>query len=53
MQGAGIYSGDLMVVDRSKTARHGDIVIDWLKAPAGESMEFMRQYPADRMKVAM
>lgn len=26
---------------------------DWLKAPAGESMEFMRQYPADRMKVAM
>lgn len=26
---------------------------DWLKAPAGESMEFMRQYPADRMAVAM
>lgn len=22
---------------------------DWLKAPAGESMEFMRQYPADRL----
>jgi putative SOS response-associated peptidase YedK len=26
---------------------------DWLKAPAGDSMEFMRQYPADRMAVAM
>lgn len=26
---------------------------DWLKAPAGDSMEFMRQYPADRMTVAM
>jgi len=25
---------------------------DWMKAPAGESMEFMRQYPADRMTVA-
>jgi len=27
MQGAGIFSGDLVIVDRSKTARHGDIVI--------------------------
>nr|WKV17809.1 hypothetical protein [Pseudomonas sp. AU10] len=26
---------------------------DWLKAPAADSMEFMRQYPADRMAVAM
>lgn len=26
---------------------------DWLKAPAEESMDFMRQYPADRMAVAM
>ncbi|SMF20022.1 MULTISPECIES: SOS response-associated peptidase [unclassified Pseudomonas] len=26
---------------------------DWLKAPAVDSMEFMRQYPADRMAVAM
>ncbi|RZI30376.1 SOS response-associated peptidase family protein [Pseudomonas orientalis] len=26
---------------------------DWLKAPTGESMEFMREYPADRMKVTM
>lgn len=26
---------------------------DWLKASASESMEFMRQYPADRMAVAM
>lgn len=26
---------------------------DWLKAPASDSMEFMRQYPADRMAVAM
>ncbi len=26
---------------------------DWLKAPAGDSMEFMRPYPADRMAVAM
>jgi len=24
---------------------------DWLDAPAGDSMEFMRQYPADRMSV--
>lgn len=24
---------------------------DWLKAALGESMEFMRQYPADRMTV--
>lgn len=27
MQGAGIFSGDLVIVDRSKDARHGDIVI--------------------------
>lgn len=26
---------------------------DWLKASAGDSMEFMRQYPADRLAVAM
>lgn len=26
---------------------------DWLKADAGDSMEFMRQYPADRLAVAM
>ncbi|WLG57707.1 SOS response-associated peptidase family protein [Pseudomonas extremorientalis] len=26
---------------------------DWLNAGAGESMEFMRQYPADRMTVVM
>ena len=32
MQGAGIFSGDLVVVDRSKTARHGDIVIAALNA---------------------
>jgi DNA polymerase V len=24
MQGAGIFNGDLVIVDRSKTARHGD-----------------------------
>lgn len=27
MQGAGIYSGDLLIVDRSRDAEHGDIVI--------------------------
>ena len=27
MQGAGIYSGDLVIVDRSREAAHGDIVI--------------------------
>lgn len=27
MQGAGIYSGDLVIVDRSLDATHGDIVI--------------------------
>nr|WKV17801.1 Error-prone repair protein UmuD [Pseudomonas sp. AU10] len=32
MQGAGIYNGDLVIVDRSKTARHGDIVIAALNA---------------------
>lgn len=26
---------------------------DLLKAPAADSMEFMRQYPADRIAVAM
>ena len=26
---------------------------DWLKASTSDSMEFMRQYPADRMVVAM
>ncbi|MBX4139613.1 S24 family peptidase [Pseudomonas sp. S5F11] len=31
MQGA-IFSGDLVIVDRSKTARHGDIVIAALNA---------------------
>lgn len=32
MQGIGIFSGDLVIVDRSKTARHGDIVIAALNA---------------------
>lgn len=32
MQGVGIFSGDLVIVDRSKTARHGDIVIAALNA---------------------
>jgi DNA polymerase V len=32
MQGVGIFSGDLVIVDRSKTARHGDIVIASLNA---------------------
>jgi DNA polymerase V len=27
MQGAGIYGGDLVIVDRSRYAQHGDIVI--------------------------
>ncbi len=27
MQGAGIFSGDLIIVDRSREAQHGDIVI--------------------------
>lgn len=27
MQGAGIYTGDLVIVDRSRYAEHGDIVI--------------------------
>lgn len=27
MQGAGIYSGDIVVVDRGREAEHGDIVI--------------------------
>lgn len=27
MQGVGIFDGDLLVVDRSLTARHGDIII--------------------------
>ncbi|HGY9633287.1 peptidase S24 [Pseudomonas sp. NC26] len=27
MQGAGIFSGDLLIVDRSREAEHGDIVI--------------------------
>lgn len=27
MQGAGIFSGHLVVVDRNKTARHGDNVV--------------------------
>ena len=25
------------------------LIDDWLKAPAEQSMEFMRQYPADRL----
>ncbi|PNA07174.1 MULTISPECIES: LexA family transcriptional regulator [unclassified Pseudomonas] len=32
MQGAGIFCGDLVVVDRSLTAEHGDIVIVGLNA---------------------
>jgi len=32
MQGVGIFSCDLVIVDRSKTARHGDIVIVALNA---------------------
>jgi len=32
MQGAGIFNGDLVIVDRSKTAQHGDIVIAALNA---------------------
>lgn len=32
MQGAGIYSGDLLIVDRSKEAEHGDIVIAAINA---------------------
>ncbi|HAB02909.1 MAG TPA: peptidase S24 [Pseudomonas sp.] len=27
MQGAGIYSGDIVIVDRSREAEHGDVVI--------------------------
>ncbi len=27
MQGAGIFNGHLVIVDRSKTAHHGDLVI--------------------------
>lgn len=27
MQGAGIYSGDLLIVDRGREAEHGDIII--------------------------
>lgn len=32
MRGAGIYSGDLLIVDRSKEAEHGDIVIAAINA---------------------
>lgn len=32
MQGAGIFSGDLLIVDRSKEAEHGDIVIAAINA---------------------
>ncbi len=32
MQGAGIFSGDLVIVDRSRYAEHGDIVIAALNA---------------------
>ncbi|MBA6119437.1 S24 family peptidase [Pseudomonas sp. NC26] len=32
MQGAGIYSGDLLIVDRSREAEHGDIVIAAINA---------------------
>ncbi|MBK0058134.1 translesion error-prone DNA polymerase V autoproteolytic subunit [Pseudomonas sp. S44] len=32
MQGAGIFSGDLLIVDRSKDAEHGDIVIAAINA---------------------
>lgn len=31
MVGAGIHDGDLLVVDRSLTARHGDVVITCLQ----------------------
>ncbi|WP_122433821.1 LexA family protein [Pseudomonas viridiflava] len=34
MQGAGIHSGDLAIVDRSLNAEHGDIVIAALNAEA-------------------
>lgn len=32
MEGAGIFCGDLVIVDRSLTAEHGDIVIAGLNA---------------------
>jgi len=32
MQGAGIYSGDLVIVDRGREAEHGDIVIAAINA---------------------
>ncbi|HJH19150.1 MULTISPECIES: LexA family protein [Pseudomonas] len=32
MQGAGIFNGDLIIVDRSKEPRHGDIVVAALNA---------------------
>lgn len=32
MQGAGIFSGDLLIVDRSNEAEHGDIVIAAINA---------------------
>lgn len=31
MRGMGIYDGDLIVVDRSLTARNGDVVLAWVQ----------------------
>ncbi|MBY8973650.1 translesion error-prone DNA polymerase V autoproteolytic subunit [Pseudomonas sp. P867] len=53
MQGSGIFSGDLVIVDRSKTARHGDIVIAALNAECvckrlsvqGEQVVLMAENP--------
>ncbi|MBM3105787.1 SOS response-associated peptidase [Pseudomonas sp. V1] len=35
---------------RSAVILPGGLVNDWLRAPASESMEFMRLYPSDRLK---
>ncbi|RMQ45834.1 UmuDC operon protein-like protein [Pseudomonas cichorii] len=42
MQGAGIYSGDLAVVDRSLYAEHGDIVIAALNGEPACKRLYMR-----------
>ncbi|SEB32921.1 translesion error-prone DNA polymerase V autoproteolytic subunit [Pseudomonas marginalis] len=42
MQGAGIFSGDLVIVDRGKTARHGDIVIAALNTESVCKRLYMR-----------
>lgn len=31
MEGAGIFDGDLLVVDRSEEPRHNDIVLAWVE----------------------